>query len=409
MPADINQEVKEIIARTNRIPVWSLPTYFLVIIGLGYFFTFYDISDIGLAMPAIGVQFNLGSSTELFLALSVGLIGYGIGSYAIGSMADIFGRYRSMILTMGLTALGSFGDAISMNVTELAIFRFITGLGLGADLNLVSTYISEFAPPSVRGRITVYTFLVGILGQAITPFIGLALVPTFYDGWRWMFGIGAIIAFIALILRFELPESPRWLASKAGKIDQAEKVLQMMESVASIKVGKLPEPNPTQVTIEEQKFPTLYLFKRPYSSRLLLLVFVWFFWYIGNYGFLGDSAALLSSAGFSIGSSILYIAVGAVGYPVGAGFMIFTSDKFERKNVIFADTFVWFIGLLLFATKLSWALFAGSFLASMALGMYLQVAYTFTAENYPTRARSSGFALTDGIGHIGGALGALLL
>ncbi|SMD30499.1 MFS transporter [Picrophilus oshimae] len=405
----MENNVENIIARANRIPVWSLPYSFLAIIGVGYFFTFYDISDIGLAMPAIDAQFHLGSSTSLFLALSVGLIGYGIGSYLIGSTADVIGRYKSMIITMALTALGSFGDAISLNVPELTIFRFITGLGLGADLNLVSTYISEFAPPGVRGKITVYTFLVGILGQAVTPFIGLELVPVYYDGWRWLFGIGAIIAFIALILRFELPESPRWLALKKKDIKKAEKILEMMERTAERKIGKLPEPDVTRVDTESGKFPTLYLFKRPYSTRLSLLVIVWFFWYIGNYAFLGDSASLLSSAGFSISSSILYLAIGAIGYPVGAIIMIATADKFERKYVIFIDTVVWFIGLTLFALKMDITLFIGSFLASMALGMYLQVAYTFTAENYPTRARSSGFALTDGLGHIGGAFGAIFL
>ena len=409
MASDERNEVNEIIARANRIPVWSLPTAFLAIIGLGYFFTFYDISDIGLAMPTIAKQFDIGTSTSLFIALSVGLIGYGIGSYIIGSTADVFGRYRSMILTMGLTALGSFGDAISVNVPELTIFRFITGLGLGADLNLVSTYISEFAPPSVRGKITVYTFLVGILGQAVTPFIGLSLVPVFYNGWRWLFGIGAIIAVIALVLRFELPESPRWLATRGKNLEKAKKVLEMMEANAIKKVGKLPEPDISSVLVEEQKFPTLYLFKRPYSSRLALLIFVWFFWYIGNYAFLGDAATLLSAAGFSVATSILFIAIGAIGYPVGALAMLFTADKMERKYIIFIDTVVWFIGLLLFATMNHIALFAGSFLASMALGMYLQVAYTFTAENYPTRARSSGFALTDGIGHVGGAFGAIIL
>ncbi|BAB60531.1 hypothetical protein [Thermoplasma volcanium GSS1] len=234
------EQIKNIIARENRIPVWSLPYTFLAIIGIGYFFTFYDISDIGLAMPAIASQFHIGTSLSLFIALSVGLIGYSIGSYLIGSLADVYGRYRSMILTMGLTALGSFGDAISINVPELTIFRFITGLGLGADLNLVSSYISEFAPPAVRGRITVYTFLIGILGQAITPFIGLHLVPVYYNGWRYLFGIGAVIALIALFLRFELPESPRWLASKAHNIEKAEKIIQIMEHTALKKVKSLP-------------------------------------------------------------------------------------------------------------------------------------------------------------------------
>ncbi|AGO60811.1 MFS transporter [Ferroplasma acidarmanus] len=403
-------KVKDIIARTNRIPVWSLPTAFLGIIGLGYFFTFYDISDIGLAMPAIDQQFNLHGSIILFIALSVGLIGYAIGSYLIGSLADVFGRYRSMILTMALTAIGSLGDALSFNVPELTIFRFITGIGLGADLNLVSIYITEFAPAAVRGKITVLTFLIGIFGQAVTPFIGYFLVPAFPTGWRWLFGIGAIIAFIAVFLRTELPESPRWLATKGHNLEKAEKVLEMMEATAKKKIGELPEPHPENVVVEEPKFPTLYLFKKPYTGRMVLLIAVWFLWYIGNYAFLGDAASLLESIGFSEAAAILYIAIGAIiGYPAGALIMLYTSDKYERKHVIFAATVVWFLGMISMATRMTDLLYFGSFLGAMGLGMYLQVAYTFTAENYPTRARSSGFGITDGIGHGGGALGAILL
>jgi putative MFS transporter len=140
------------------------------------------------------------------------------------------------------------------------------------------------------------------------------------------------------------------------------------------------------------------------------MITMWFLWYIGNYGFLGDAATLLSANGLGIGSSILYLAVGAIGYPVGAGIMIVTADKIERKHLIFAATVVWLIGMLLIGTLANGAVVTvGSFLASLALGSYLQVAYTFTAENFPTRLRSRGFALADGGGHLGGAVGALLL
>jgi MFS family permease len=416
MVEDSNYEdsVRQVIARINRIPTWSLPTYFLGIIGLGYFFTFYDIADIGLTMPAIATQFNISLTgfTSLFLALAIGLIGYAIGSYVIGSLADLAGRYRTMILTMGLTALGSFGDALSVNIPMLVLFRFITGLGLGADLNLVSGYVSEFAPAQSRGKITVYTFLLGILGQAVTPFIalGIGVNVTTGPGWRYLFVIGGIIAIIALVMRFELPESPRWLAMRKRDIKGAEKVLDSMEKLAVSKVGKLPEPKPQDVVIYENKFPTKYLFKKPYSTRLGILAAMWFLWYIGNYGFLGDAATLISSLNTSVSpNAILYIAVGALGYPVGAIIMLFVADRYERKFVILGDTVVWLIGMLIFSTATPDALFIGSFLASLALGMYLQVAYTYTAESYPTRARTSGFALTDGIGHGGGALGAILL
>ncbi len=98
----------------------------------------------------------------------------------------------------------------------------------GGDLNLVSTYVGELAPASKRGRISNLTFLVGILGQAVTPFVALALVPTLSHGWRLLFVIGGLIATIGLIARFNLPESPRWLALH-GHVEEADELVTRME------------------------------------------------------------------------------------------------------------------------------------------------------------------------------------
>ncbi len=118
----------------------------------------------------------------------------------------------------------------------------------------------------------------------------------------------------------------------------------------------------------------------------------------------------MSANGFGIGDSILYLAVGAIGYPVGAAIMLVTSDRIERKYLIFASTVVWLVGMVLIASLAnSTVVTIGSFLAAVALGSFLQVAYTFTAERFPTRLRARGFALADGVGHFGGAVGALLL
>ncbi|MHB8567592.1 MAG: MFS transporter [Nitrososphaerales archaeon] len=362
----------------DRIPIWAFPSSFLVIIGMGYFFTFYDITDIGFAMPAIASQFSLTGSESLFVALAVGLIGYIFGSYVIGTFADRYGRFNIMLVTMVLTAIGSFGDAAATGIVTLSIWRFITGMGVGADLNLVSTYIGELSPPNKRGRISVITFLIGIIGQMITPFVALALVPTFTIGWRLLFVIGGVIALIALIARFRLPESPRWLVLH-GKLDEAESIVAQMENLARRKGVSLSEPKPEIINVKKGRFPTRYLFKRPYSSRLILLVFMWFFWYVGNYGFLGDSAYLLSRQGITVAGSIQFLAVGAVGYPIGAVIMLAVADKIERKFLIFGSTIVWFIGMIALGSLASNPIIAlGSFLGSLALGMYLQVAYTFT-------------------------------
>jgi hypothetical protein len=141
-----------ILARQDRIEVWALPWFYLAIIGTGYFFTFYDIADIGFALPQIQTQFGLTGNESTFLALAIGLIGYAVGSIVIGSLADRLGRFRMLIVTIVLTAFGSFGDAASQSLTMLVVFRFITGMGVGADLNLVSTYIGEMAPARLRGR-----------------------------------------------------------------------------------------------------------------------------------------------------------------------------------------------------------------------------------------------------------------
>lgn len=403
-----DKESIELLARLNRIPVWALPKSYLAIIGVGYFFTFYDISNIGFAMPAINEQFHLSNSTSLFLALSIGLIGYIIGSFIIGTLADRFGRYRMLLLTFALTAIGSFGDALAPGVITLIIFRFITGVGVGADLNLVSTYISELAPTSKRGRITLLTFLVGILGQTITPFVALALVPNLEIGWRLLFGIGGLIAVAGLLLRVRLPESPRWEVHH-GRYQDAEKTISLMEKNCQSRNIILPEPSPDILNFHKG-IPLRLLFKPLYLRRLAILIPMWFLWYIGNYGFLGDAADLISAHGAGIGGSISYLAVGAIGYPIGTLLVLKIVDRLERKNLIFFTTIVWFVGMLLiagYANTLS--IYIGALCASMALGSYLQVAYTFTAEAFPTQARATGFALSDGIGHAGGAVGALLL
>ncbi len=396
----------EILARQDRIQVWALPWIYLAIVGTGYFFTFYDITDIGFALPQIQTQFHLTGNESTFLALSIGLIGYAVGSVCIGALADRLGRFRMLILTIVLTAIGSFGDAAAGSLGVLIVFRFITGMGVGADLNLVSTYIGELAPARLRGRISVGTFLVGIIGQAVTPFVALGLIPGLHNGWRWLFIIGGVIAVIALVARFELPESPRWLALH-GRLDEADQLVSEMEKRATARGQTLPEPEPSEVDTR-LGVPFADLLRAPYLRRVLVFLAMWFFWYIGNYGFLGDAPDLFKHQGLSAGT--LYLAIGAIGYPTGAVVMIVGIDRYERKWLLLASSAVWLAGMILVGTAASEAVvIIGAFLASTALGMFLQAAYTYTAESFPTRARATGFALCDGLGHGGGALGGLLL
>ena len=172
----------------------------------------------------------------------------------------------------------------------------------------------------------------------------------------------------------------------------------------------LPEPDPSAAEDAGTGFSFAYLRQPPYVQRLWLLIAMWFLWYVGNYAFLGDASALLAGHGYTIAGSIAFVALGAAGYPLGAMLMLVLADRLERKRLLFGATAVWMVGMALVATLGAAVLVAcGFFLGSLALGLYLQIAYTYTAENFPTRARSSGFAVSDGVGHLGGAVGALAL
>jgi len=254
--------------------------------------------------------------------------------------------------------------------------------------------------------------MVGIIGQAITPFVALGLVPNFTIGWRLLFAIGAVIGAVGVVFGLRLPESPRWLIDQ-GRLEEAEVLIGSMESRFSPHERTAPEaqeePEPLAAD-EPQLSATRELLRGRHTRTVLAMVGLWFLWYIGNYGFLGDAPTLFSANGFGIGDSILYLAVGAIGYPVGAAIMLVTSDRIERKYLISASTVVWLVGMVLIASLAnSTVVTIGSFLAAVALGSFLQVAYTFTAERFPTRLRARGFALADGVGHFGGAVGALLL
>ena len=349
-----------------------------------------------------------------FVAIAIGLVGYIAGSNLIGALADWRGRRIAFLTSLLVSGLGSLGSAFATGIVSLSIWRFLTGMGVGAALNLASTYVGELtaleAGPHLGDHVHDRHHRAG--HHAVR---GPPLVPHFYVGWRLLFGIGALIGLAGVLFGLRLPESPRWLIQH-GHLDKAEAMVGSMEqrfdpqelavSAAPPPAGQEPgplsgAPGGTRAAGDNQRaVSTAYeLTHGRYGLAVLAMITMWFLWYIGNYGFLGDAATLLSANGLGIGSSILYLAVGAIGYPAGAGIMILTADKVERKYLILGATVFWLIGMLLIGTLANGAVVTvGSFLASLALGSYLQVAYTFTAENFPTRLRARGFALAEEAG-----------
>jgi putative MFS transporter len=163
-----SESAAAIIARQDRIPVWSLPYLFIGIIGLGFLFTFFDIFDINVSFIQTCTQIVPGCSpvnaaAYLGLPVLLNLVGYVIGTLILSPLADSFGRRDMLLVTMLLTGVGSLITVFATNYTFFIIARVITGMGIGADLALVNTYINEVAPGNGRARYTALIFIMSSL------------------------------------------------------------------------------------------------------------------------------------------------------------------------------------------------------------------------------------------------------
>jgi MFS family permease len=454
-----------LIARQDRIPIWSLSYLFIGIIGVGFLFTFYDIFDITVSFIQTCTQIVSGCNTanaanSLGLPVELNLAGYVVGALILAPLADRFGRRDMLLFTLLLTGLGSLYTVFVNDYTNFIIARVITGIGIGADLAIVNTYINEVAPRGSRARYTSLIFIMSALGAFVGIWLGLILTtpggsnttfpyglsfaqatvaigpagPQFLgNGWRIMYGIGALLALVGILLRFQLPESPRWLISR-GRVEDADKVVTGMETHAKRRMGDLPAP-PDELPVQSSatKIPYSEILGNPlYLRRTIFLVVLWFFGYITIYGIAqglttllagvlpvpGNVAALPAAeqpavAGAEIaGEAGMLAALGTFGFLASAIVAYLYSERLERKIWLPISAVLTVIGCLMigFFTSSNFTLAAiGSIVTFFGFNLWVPMTYTWTTEHYPTRARTTGFALGDSLGHLGGGVGILAI
>jgi putative MFS transporter len=421
-----------VVARLDRIPIWSLPYLFAGIIGLGFLFTFFDIFDINVSFIQTCLQIVPHCTPEsagqtLGFPVLINLIGYVVGTLILSPLADRIGRRDMLLVTMAITGIGSLLTAFTGDLTTFTIARFITGIGVGADLAVVNTYINEVAPRAGRAKYTALVFIMSSLGAFLGIWLGLVLTtqatpfplglpfavagPGFGAGWRIMYGIGALLALIGIVLRFQLPESPRWLVTR-GRTTEAERVVTYMEERAQ-RTGGLPEPEPTIGTVEAaSRLAYADIFgSGTYLRRMLLLLAVWFTGYATVYAYGAGFTVVLAALRYPPPEAGLIVAVGVFGFILCALIAFFWGERLERKLWLPISTALTIIGAILVALagqQLAIS-FLGAIIVFVGFNLWVPMTYSWSTENFPTRARTTGFALVDGIGHIGGGVGLLIV
>jgi putative MFS transporter len=402
-PGGLEDRVASLNARLDRLPAFGLSRWVFVVVGAAYFFTFYDITAIGVTLPVLEQQFGL-SGTELALPVTTNLFAYIVGAYVLSSVADYIGRRRALALSVLLLFVGGILTALSWNLASLAIFRAVTGVGMGAEISLAATIMTELSPPKMRGRGVALNVFWGGVGLAAAPWIGLGLISWLPEtvGWRAVFAIGALAIFLLVFLNDRwVPESPRWLVLH-GHADRAEDVMHRMEQHVRDTGRELPDPEPSTAEANLTTFPTAELLRPPYLSRVLVVFFFWFFSYMAAYAYLAYLQTLLKAMGIS--ENLLYSAIGDIGFVLGGFLAMVVIDRWNRKYSAAAAGLVGMVGLALIAVStgpallIAGALLAGVWIMAPALG------YAYTSEVFPTRARASGMSIGDGLGHLGGAV-----
>ncbi len=407
--ANDSVQVARLNARIDRLPVWGLSHRVFFAVGIAYLFAFYDLIAVSFVLPHLTRVFHL-TGYQIALPVTANLIGYSIGALLLGVVADYVGRRRAMFYTVVLLACGGLLTALSWNDVSLAIFRLITGLGMGADISMAAAIMGEFSPARARGRNIQYNYLWGAGGLAVTPFVAIALLHVGPLGWRLVFGLGVGVAFVGLGMRGRwLPESPRWLVLH-HRYDEAEQLVCDMERTAQARVQR-PLPPVPEVPPETalRSFPVVELFRPPYLRRLLVIVGFWVVWYITVYAFLGYEPTLLIKMGLSVQNGLAKSAVGYLATPVAAIGVLFIIDKIQRKYLVSMIAFVFAIACALLALSIDVPMILlGSAVASMMIAANA-AAYVYTAEAFPTRARATGTAIGIGVSHVGGASSAFIV
>jgi MFS transporter, SP family, galactose:H+ symporter len=189
--------------------------------ALGGFLFGYDTGVVSGALLFIKEDFDLGAF-EQGAVVSVLLLGAMIGAAQAGRPADRYGRKPTLLVIAAVYTVGILGAAVAPGFETLLLARFVMGLGVGAASAVVPLYLSEVAPPDVRGRLVSLNQLMITIGIVASYLVDLIFAGS--ESWRWMFAVGGVPSVLFLLGMTRVPETPVWLEGH-GRAGEARAVL----------------------------------------------------------------------------------------------------------------------------------------------------------------------------------------
>ncbi|WP_342490262.1 MFS transporter [Bacillus sp. FSL R5-0443] len=358
----------------NKQPAVT-PRKLLAIAGMGWLFDAMDVGILSFIIAALHTDWNLTPDQMKWIG-SVNSIGMAAGAFVFGMLADRIGRKKVFMITLLFFSVGSGISAFATGLTVFLILRFLIGMGLGGELPVASTLVSEASAPEKRGRIIVLLESFWAAGWLLAAVISYFVIPSF--GWQAALLLTALAAFYALYLRTGLPDSPKYESLSAKKKS-------VWENVKGV-------------------------WARQYIRPTVMLSIVWFCVVFSYYGMFLWLPSVMLIKGFSMIQSFEYVLLMTLAQLPGYFSAAWLIEKAGRKRILVIYLIgtagsAYFFGT---ADSLGLLLTAGMLLSFFNLGAW-GVLYAYTPEQYPTAIRATGSGTTAAFGRIGGIFGPLLV
>lgn len=386
----------DILTRLQNLPPGKFHYKLLVLIGLGWLFDAMDTGMVSFVLATLGKEWNLAPA-ELGWIVSVGFIGMALGAVLSGRVADRIGRKNVFIATMVVYSIATGLCAFAWDLASLLFFRFWVGFGLGGQLPVAVSLVSEYAPPKVRGRFIVLLESFWGLGWLAAALVSYFFIPHY--GWQSAFLIGALPVFYAFFVWKLLPESVPYLINK-GRVQEAHEIVSKLEAQAGLPVvetAKVAE----QPSAELPRFAQLW--QAPFAKRTLMLWLIWFGIVFSYYGIFTWLPKLLVEQGHTVVKTFEYVLVMILAQLPGYFAAAVLVEKIGRKATLAGFLFACAVCAYFFGRSDSVAMimFWGCWMSFFNLGAW-GVLYTYTPELYPVRFRAFGSGWAGAIGRVGG-------
>ncbi|MDM0037986.1 MFS transporter [Variovorax sp. J22G21] len=413
----------DIPARLDRLP-WSRWHWRVVIaLGVAWVLDGLEVTLVGSIGSVLERPDTLGlSATQIGGAGSLYIGGAVIGALLFGRLADRLGRKKLFLITLAVYTAATLATALSPNFAFFAVCRFVTGLGIGGEYAAINSAIDELIPARVRGRVNLAingSFWIGAaLGAGLSLVLLDARVLGPVWGWRAGFALGAVLAIAILLVRRDVPESPRWLMAH-GRVDEANAIIERIEAEVAAQHGPL-APATSRLSFVRQAAPTmrqvahvlLHQYRRRSVVAMALMISQAFFY---NAIFFTYALVLTRFHGVPEGRVALYIFPFALGNVLGPLLLGPLFDRVGRRRMIGITYVLSGVGLALtgaafmagWLDALSQALCWSTvfFLASAAASS----AYLTVSEVFPLEMRALAISVFYAVGTGAGGFAAPLL